>query len=119
MRAEQRSGVLRPFFLAAALWLGAHAGAQHFGRPQGGRAFKRNHLGKAEGGSTAQDGTDIAGILHPVQNHRCHLRLHQRWRRQRKDETHGRGRGQAADVGKQRSRQYYIFRSTLCPFGGG
>ena len=47
----------------------AHAGAQHLGRPQRGRALERDHLAKAEGGGAAQDRADVAGVLQPVQHH--------------------------------------------------
>jgi hypothetical protein len=49
--------------------MGAHAGAQHFGRPQRGRAPQRNDLSESERGGAAQDGADIAGVLNPVEHH--------------------------------------------------
>ena len=56
----------------------AHAGAQHLGRPQRRRALERQHLAKPKAAGTAQDGADIAGILHAVQDHRGRAGLQRR-----------------------------------------
>ena len=45
-----------------------HAGTQHFGAPQRGRSFECNDLLKPKRRRAAQDGADIAGVLHAVQN---------------------------------------------------
>ncbi|MCX7369438.1 MAG: hypothetical protein NTX90_11195, partial [Alphaproteobacteria bacterium] len=52
MRAEQRSGVLRPFFLAAALWLGAHAGAHGQAQMQSPQSFAPQQFPSQQGGTS-------------------------------------------------------------------
>ena len=46
----------------------AHAGAQHLGRPAGGRAGRGEHGANARCGSRAQDGADVARILDAVKD---------------------------------------------------
>jgi hypothetical protein len=46
----------------------AHAGAQHLGRPTGGRAGRGEHGANAGCGSRAQDGADVARILDAVKD---------------------------------------------------
>ena len=52
MRAEQRSGVLRPFFLAAALWLVAHAGAHGQAQMQSPQSFAPQQFPSQQGGTS-------------------------------------------------------------------
>ena len=46
----------------------AHTGAQHLGTPQRRRAFEGHHLLEAKSPSAAQNRTDVARVLHPVQD---------------------------------------------------
>ena len=58
-----------------------HTSPQHLGRPQGCRAFERNHLTKAERRRTAQYRADVTRVLHPVKDEagHCWLQLRLGW----------------------------------------
>ena len=87
--------------------------------PQRRRALEREHLAKAEGRGAAQHGADIAGVLHPVQDHRGARRLQRRRRRQIQHEAHARRRLQPADLRQQRIRDHDGFESRRAPIRRG
>lgn len=49
--------------------VGAHRGAQHAGGPGLGAAGGEEDVGDADGGGGAQDGAEVAGVLHAVEQH--------------------------------------------------
>jgi len=91
----------------------AHAGAQHLGRPQQRRAFQRHDLRETKRRRAAQDGADVARVLHTVEHHRGRFGLQRGRRRQIKHESQRCGRRQIADAGHQRIIDDYIFNSCL------
>ena len=81
-----------------------HAGAQHLGRPQRGRAGECQHLAHTEGCRAAQDAADVAGVLHAVEYEAGRSRDHNRRRGQVDDETDAGWRFERAETGEKRAR---------------
>ncbi len=71
-------------------------------RAVGGAAPQREYLRKPECGGTAQDGADIACILHPVEHHRGNTAARPARCRQVEQEAHAGGRFEAAELVEQR-----------------
>ena len=77
-----------------------HASTQHFGRPQGRRAFDGQHLTVTKCGGAAQNGSHIACILQSVQHHGRHTGQDLLFRRPSHHKAHSSRRFQAAQTGK-------------------
>ena len=106
-------GVQQRLFVLGAELASDTAGAQHAGGPGLGAAGGEEDVGDADGGGGAQDGAEVAGVLHPIEHHKavrgqgCAIGQTRGVRLGQKidDCDHARGAVHRADVGKERIRQ--------------